>query len=74
VLALPLLTVNCLLLSSLFNLSDLTAYFAPVIGCFIFMNDKPEIRADTGIDGGPSQISIMAFGILLLYLNIVSRS
>ncbi|KAK3824536.1 MAG: hypothetical protein J3Q66DRAFT_435804 [Benniella sp.] len=56
---------------SLFNLSDLTAYFAPVIGCFIFMNDKPEVRADTGIDGGPSQISIMAFGILLLYLNIV---
>ncbi|KAF9350680.1 hypothetical protein BGX34_001039, partial [Mortierella sp. NVP85] len=55
---------------SLFNLSDLTAYFAPVIGCFIFMNDKPEVRADTGIDGGPSQISIMAFGILLLYLNI----
>ncbi|KAK3824534.1 MAG: hypothetical protein J3Q66DRAFT_92656 [Benniella sp.] len=56
---------------SLFNLSDLAAYVTPVIGCFIFMSAKPGIRGDTGIDGGPSQISIMAFAILLLYLNVV---
>ncbi|KAK3824676.1 MAG: hypothetical protein J3Q66DRAFT_325773 [Benniella sp.] len=57
--------------SSLFNYIDLAAYLFPVIGCFLFLKDKPGVTDDTGIDGGPSQVWILAFGILLLYLNLV---
>ncbi|KAF9994523.1 hypothetical protein BGZ65_009837, partial [Modicella reniformis] len=50
---------------------DLAAYLSSVVGCFLFLKTAPgTIRDDTGIDGGPSQIWIMAFSILFLYLNM----
>ncbi|KAF9344932.1 hypothetical protein BGX34_005201, partial [Mortierella sp. NVP85] len=59
---------------SLFNYIDLAASLFPVIGCFMFLSNIPgKIQDDTGIDGGPSQIWPMGFGILALYLNIVFK-
>ncbi|KAK3824541.1 MAG: hypothetical protein J3Q66DRAFT_325332 [Benniella sp.] len=55
-----------------YNYVDLAACLFPVVGCFLFLQVSPgTIREDTGIDGGPSQIWIMGFGILLLYLNLL---
>ncbi|KAF9931776.1 hypothetical protein BGZ65_004715 [Modicella reniformis] len=58
-----------------FNWVDLAAYISPVVGCTLFLKTVPgTIDEDTGIDGGPSQIWIMAFSILFLYMNMVSDS
>ncbi|KAF9349965.1 hypothetical protein BGX34_001482 [Mortierella sp. NVP85] len=55
-----------------FNYVNLAAYSLPVAGCFMFLNTTPgTIQADIGIDGGPSQIWPMGFGILFLYLNML---
>ncbi|KAF9352322.1 hypothetical protein BGX34_012212 [Mortierella sp. NVP85] len=55
-----------------YNYVDLAACIFPVVGCFILLRASPgTIREDTGIDGGPSQIWMMGFGILLLYLNLL---
>ncbi|KAF9344391.1 hypothetical protein BGX34_005737 [Mortierella sp. NVP85] len=54
-----------------FNYVHLAAYFSAITGCFIFLNAKPGVREDTGVDGGPSQVWVLAFAILLLYLNII---
>ncbi|KAK3824675.1 MAG: hypothetical protein J3Q66DRAFT_419306 [Benniella sp.] len=54
-----------------FNYVHLAAYAAPVIGCFSSMNAKPGKREDTGVDGGPSQVWVLGFAILLVYLNII---
>jgi len=58
-----------------YNYIDLAAYICPVVGSFIFLsNEEGEIDEDTGIDGGPSMIWAMGFGILFLYLNMVRIS
>ncbi|KAK3824674.1 MAG: hypothetical protein J3Q66DRAFT_435916 [Benniella sp.] len=54
-----------------YNYVHLAAYITPVIGCIISLNAKPTVREDTGIDGGPSQVWILAFAIILIYLNII---
>ncbi|KAF9969628.1 hypothetical protein BGZ65_011754, partial [Modicella reniformis] len=53
-----------------FNLVSLAAFISSVIGCFNALEAEPGIKKDTGIDGGPSQIWILTFSILLLYLNM----
>ncbi|KAF9347930.1 hypothetical protein BGX34_002796 [Mortierella sp. NVP85] len=54
-----------------FNYVHLAAYITPILGCFSSLYAKPGVRDDTGVDGGPSQVWVLAFAILLLYLNIV---
>ncbi|KAK3824539.1 MAG: hypothetical protein J3Q66DRAFT_383968 [Benniella sp.] len=54
-----------------FNYVDLASCLFPVIGCFVFLRITPGTQEDIGIDGGPSQIWVMGFGILLLYLNML---
>jgi len=53
-----------------FNWVDLAACLFPIAGCITFLRTTPSaIHED---DGDPSQIWPMAFGILALYLNMVS--
>lgn len=52
---------------------DLIAFVSPVAGCVQFLKEKREIQEDTCVDGGPSQIWIMSYAILFLYVNIVSH-
>ncbi|KAK3824542.1 MAG: hypothetical protein J3Q66DRAFT_419173 [Benniella sp.] len=57
--------------SSPYNYVHPAAYLTPVIGCYISLEAKPTVREDTGVDGGPSQVWILAFAILMIYLNII---
>ncbi|KAG0224104.1 hypothetical protein BGX31_008191 [Mortierella sp. GBA43] len=57
-------------LKSPYNYADLVAYISPIVGCFIFLGQKP--HSEEGIvDYGPSSIWIMGYGILFLYLNFL---
>ncbi|KAF9981269.1 hypothetical protein BGZ65_004137, partial [Modicella reniformis] len=56
---------------SQFNYVSLAAFLSPVVGCFLFLRAEPGVRSDTGMDGGPSQIWILAFSILFQYTNLV---
>jgi hypothetical protein len=67
-------THNLVFLSSPYNYVHLAAYVTPMIGCLISLDAKPTVREDTGVDGGPRQVWILAFAILLIYLNIVRIS
>ncbi|KAF9351292.1 hypothetical protein BGX34_000686, partial [Mortierella sp. NVP85] len=61
-------------LSSPFNYIELVAYISPVVGCFIFMQARLlEYFRDKITEGGPSQIIILAFGIIAIYVNMVSE-
>jgi len=61
------------LIRSPFNWVDLAACLFPIAGCIIFLRTTPSgNNGDIAIDGGPRQIWPMAFGILALYLNMVS--
>jgi hypothetical protein len=73
VLSSPLLTALSYPLSSPFNYIELVAYISPVVGCFIFMQARLlEYFRDKITEGGPSQIIILAFGIIAIYVNMVS--
>ncbi|KAG0225604.1 hypothetical protein BGX31_007592, partial [Mortierella sp. GBA43] len=56
-----------------YNYVDLAAYLSPVIGCFLFLREKPVegLPGDGVTDLGPAPISVMGFGILFLYLNFL---
>ncbi|KAK3824531.1 MAG: hypothetical protein J3Q66DRAFT_325304, partial [Benniella sp.] len=55
-----------------FNWVDLAACLFPIAGCIIFLRTTPsENHGGIDIDGGPSQIWPMGFGILALYLNML---
>ncbi|KAI7829628.1 hypothetical protein BC939DRAFT_441306, partial [Gamsiella multidivaricata] len=58
-----------------YNYMDLAAYVLPVVGCLMFLQTQPgpiDISTDI-VDGdrGPSQIWVMSFAILALYMNIL---
>ncbi|KAK3824653.1 MAG: hypothetical protein J3Q66DRAFT_325657 [Benniella sp.] len=83
------ITIGCLLLiyeflqmkfstwkyfRSPFNYIELVAYISPVAGCFIFMQERLlEYFRDKITEGGPSQIIILAFAIIAIYVNMVSE-
>jgi len=46
------------------------AYILSVVGCSIFIHYKPGANTP---DYGPSQIWYMSYGIIALYLNMVSK-
>ncbi|KAG0004132.1 hypothetical protein BGZ65_000871, partial [Modicella reniformis] len=57
---------------SQYNFISLAAAICPIFGCFLFLMTAPgEIHEDTGVDGGPSQIWIMAFSIFFLYFDML---
>ncbi|KAG0306138.1 hypothetical protein BGZ98_002907, partial [Dissophora globulifera] len=59
-------------MSSPYNYMDLAAYVTPVIGCFLFLQTEVgTIDPETNMDRGPSQIWVMSFAILFLYMNIL---
>ncbi|KAF9291458.1 hypothetical protein BGZ68_003878 [Mortierella alpina] len=55
-----------------YNYMDLAAYVMPVVGCFLLLKARTmsEMNSDK-FDGGPSQIWVMSFSILALYMNIL---
>ncbi|KAK3824655.1 MAG: hypothetical protein J3Q66DRAFT_94295 [Benniella sp.] len=61
--------------SSPFSYIELAAYLSPVIGCLIFMEARITEYFDGTIlkEGGPSQVWILAFGIIAIYANMVSE-
>ncbi|KAF9966041.1 hypothetical protein BGZ70_003464, partial [Mortierella alpina] len=55
-----------------YNYMDLAAYVMPVVGCFLFLGTRTKAELNSReYDGGPSQIWVMSFGILALYMNIL---
>ncbi|KAF9567876.1 hypothetical protein EC968_003146 [Mortierella alpina] len=55
-----------------YNYMDLAAYVMPVVGCFLFLGARTKAEMNSSkFDGGPSQIWVMSFGILALYMNIL---
>jgi hypothetical protein len=68
------LTRFCLVDRSPYNYMDLLAYITPVVGCFWYLQAKVgTLHPQLGKDVGPSQVWSMSYGILFLYLNIVSH-
>ncbi|KAF9999627.1 hypothetical protein BGZ65_005054, partial [Modicella reniformis] len=60
---------------SQFNYVTLAAFISSIVGCFLFLITAPENKYnDTSIDGGPSQIWILGFSIILLYADTVGTS
>ncbi|KAG0006421.1 hypothetical protein BGZ65_008231, partial [Modicella reniformis] len=61
-------------ISSPYNYMDLAAYVTPVVGLTLFLNAVPgTIYEGESVDVGPTQVGIMSFSILFLYLNIAGR-
>ncbi|KAF9208761.1 hypothetical protein BGZ49_007617 [Haplosporangium sp. Z 27] len=58
-------------IKSPYNYTDLAACVTPVIGCFIFLSEKPPTNGSP--DNGPSQVWVMSFAILALYMNIAGQ-
>ncbi|KAF9929770.1 hypothetical protein BGZ67_006144 [Mortierella alpina] len=55
-----------------YNYMDLAAYVMPVVGCFLFLETRTKAEMNSPeYEGGPSQIWVMSFGILALYMNIL---
>ncbi|KAF9174975.1 hypothetical protein BGX20_008911 [Mortierella sp. AD010] len=54
-----------------FNYVHLIAHSLPIAGLFCFLKTKPGPKPDGSTDGGPSQIWVMSFAILALYMNLL---
>ncbi|KAF9112551.1 hypothetical protein BGX27_003186 [Mortierella sp. AM989] len=49
-------------IKSPYNYTDLAAYISPVIGCILFLNEKPDEKIE---------VWVMSFAILALHMNIL---
>ncbi|KAF9361080.1 hypothetical protein BGX26_005947 [Mortierella sp. AD094] len=54
-----------------FNFVHLIAHVLPIAGLFYFLDTKPGPKKTGDPDGGPSQIWVMSFAILALYMNLL---
>ncbi|KAG0013361.1 hypothetical protein BGZ80_011124 [Entomortierella chlamydospora] len=55
--------------TSPYNYTDLAAYVTPIIGCILLVRQDP--NPDPSQEQGPSQVWVMSFAILFLYMNIL---